>query len=112
MQKLKTWKETLDFMYQRLPMYQRIGAAAYKKDLTNTILLCEACGNPHLQLKCIHIAGTNGKGTTTHIIASGLQSHGFSVGVYTSPHYIDFRERIKINGVYISKKYIRDFINT
>ncbi|MFZ1525064.1 MAG: bifunctional folylpolyglutamate synthase/dihydrofolate synthase, partial [Saprospiraceae bacterium] len=72
MQKLKTWKETLDFMYQRLPMYQRIGAAAYKKDLTNTILLCEACGNPHLQLKCIHIAGTNGKGTTTHIIASGL----------------------------------------
>lgn len=111
MQKLKTWKETLDFMYQRLPMYQRIGAAAYKKDLRNTILLCEACGNPHLQLKCIHIAGTNGKGTTTHIIASGLQSQSFSVGVYTSPHYIDFRERIKINGVYISKKYIRDFIN-
>lgn len=111
MQKLKTWKETLDFMYQLLPMFQRIGAAAYKKDLTNTILLCEACGNPHLMLKCVHIAGTNGKGTTTHIIASGLQSQGYNVGVYTSPHYVDFRERIKINGLYISKKYIISFIN-
>jgi len=112
MLKLKTWKETLDFMYQRLPMYQRIGAAAYKKDLTNTILLCEACGNPHRLLKCVHIAGTNGKGTTTHIIASGLQSQGYNIGVYTSPHYVDFRERIKINGLYISKKYIISFINT
>lgn len=111
MQKLKSWSETLDFMYQQLPMFQRIGAAAYKKDLTNTIKLSEACGNPHLGLKSVHIAGTNGKGTTSHIIASGLQSQGYSVGVYTSPHYIDFRERIKINGIYISKKYIRHFLN-
>jgi dihydrofolate synthase / folylpolyglutamate synthase len=98
-------------MYAQLPMYQRIGSAAYKKDLFNTIALCEACGNPHLALKTIHIAGTNGKGTTSHIIAAGLQAQGYKVAVYTSPHYKDFRERIKINGVYISQKYIVSFIH-
>ena len=92
-------------------MYQRLGSAAYKKDLTNTIKLCESAGNPQNRIKTIHIAGTNGKGTTTHIIAGGLQAQGYKVGVYTSPHYKDFRERIKINGFYIPKSYIIDFLN-
>lgn len=92
-------------------MFQRQGPSAYKKDLTNTILLCEAVGNPQDRIKTIHIAGTNGKGTTTHIIAGGLQAQGYKVGVYTSPHYKDFRERIKINGAYISAAYITGFIN-
>lgn len=92
-------------------MYQRIGSAAYKKDLTNTIKLCECTGNPQNNIKTIHIAGTNGKGTTTHIIAGGLQAQGYKVGVYTSPHYKDFRERIKINGTYVPKRFIIDFLN-
>jgi len=92
-------------------MYQRLGSAAYKKDLTNTIKLCEYTGNPQNNIKTIHIAGTNGKGTTTHIIAGGLQAQGYKVGVYTSPHYKDFRERIKINGTYIPKRFIIDFLN-
>lgn len=98
-------------MFDSLPMYQRQGSSAYKKDLTNTIKLCESANNPQNKMKTIHIAGTNGKGTTTHIIAGGLQAQGFKVGVYTSPHYKDFRERIKIDGQYISKKYIIDFLN-
>ncbi|HRG41329.1 MAG TPA: Mur ligase family protein [Saprospiraceae bacterium] len=92
-------------------MYHRVGQVAYKKDLTNTIQLCEAAGNPQDKIKTIHIAGTNGKGTTTHIIAGGLQSQGYKVGVYTSPHYKDFRERIKINGQYITSKFIVNFLN-
>ncbi len=110
--KIKTYREALDFIYAKLPMFQRIGPVAYKKDLSNTLQLCLVTGNPHEKLKTIHIAGTNGKGTTTHIIAGGLQAQGYKVGVYTSPHYRDFRERIKINGEYISKKFVVDFINT
>jgi len=109
--KIKTYQQALKFIYDRLPMYQRLGSAAYKKDLTNTIKLCESAGNPQNRIKTIHIAGTNGKGTTTHIIAGGLQAQGYKVGVYTSPHYKDFRERIKINGFYIPKSYIIDFLN-
>jgi len=109
--KIKTYQQALKFIYDRLPMYQRLGSAAYKKDLTNTIKLCESTGNPQNRIKTIHIAGTNGKGTTTHIIAGGLQAQGYKVGVYTSPHYKDFRERIKINGFYIPKSYIIDFLN-
>ena len=112
MQKINTWQQALDYIYAKLPMYQRQGASAYKKDLTNTIKLCAACGNPQNNIKTIHIAGTNGKGTTSHIIACGLQAQGYKTGVYTSPHYIDFRERIKINGNYVQTKYIIDFINT
>lgn len=112
MQDIKTYKKALEYMYAQLPMFQRQGPSAYKKDLTNTIALCEKAGNPQDQVKTIHIAGTNGKGTTTHIIAAGLQAQGYKVGVYTSPHYKDFRERIKINGNYISSKYILKFINT
>jgi dihydrofolate synthase/folylpolyglutamate synthase len=109
--KIKTYQQALKYIYDRLPMYQRLGSAAYKKDLTNTIKLCEYTGNPQNNIKTIHIAGTNGKGTTTHIIAGGLQAQGYKVGVYTSPHYKDFRERIKINGTYIPKRFIIDFLN-
>lgn len=106
----QSYNAVLDYIYAKLPMYQRQGPSAYKKDLTNTILLCAAAGNPQNRIKTIHIAGTNGKGTTTHLIAGGLQAQGYKVGVYTSPHYKDFRERIKINGTYISKKFIKSFV--
>jgi len=91
-------------------MYQRVGAAAYKADLKNTIAICKALGNPQANLKCIHVAGTNGKGSTSHMIAAVLQKAGYKVGLYTSPHLVDFRERIKINGKLISKEYIVDFV--
>lgn len=91
-------------------MYQRVGAAAYKKDLSNTLALLEVLQNPHLQLKCIHIAGTNGKGSVSHMIASALQEAGNTCGLYISPHYKDYRERIKINGFYISESFIVDFV--
>jgi dihydrofolate synthase/folylpolyglutamate synthase len=90
-------------------MYQRVGSVAFKKDLTNTFALCEANNNPHKKLKCIHIGGTNGKGSVSHIIASILQENGYKVGLYTSPHYKDFRERIKINGTYISEEAVVTF---
>ncbi len=111
MNRFNSYKETIDFLYTQLPMYQRIGASAYKKDLTNTLKLCEAIGNPHLKLKTIHVAGTNGKGTVSHLIAFGLQRQGYKVGLYTSPHYKDFRERIKVNGTLVDKKYITRFVN-
>jgi dihydrofolate synthase / folylpolyglutamate synthase len=104
-----TYKATLDFLYAQLPMFQRIGAAAYKPDLSNTIALCKALKNPHENLKCIHVAGTNGKGSTSHMLASIFQEAGYKVGLYTSPHLLDFRERIKINGKPISKKFVVDF---
>ena len=108
---IKSFKSALSYIFAKLPMYHRVGQVAYKKDLTNTIRLCDAAGNPQDKIKTIHIAGTNGKGTTTHIIAGGLQSQGYKVGVYTSPHYKDFRERIKINGQYITSKFIVNFLN-
>lgn len=91
-------------------MFQRVGAAAYRADLHNIIKLCDVLGNPQKELKCIHIAGTNGKGSTTHLIASVLQEAGYKVGVFVSPHYKDYRERIKINGKYISKKFVTRFV--
>ncbi|MEY4927716.1 MAG: hypothetical protein RI894_2152 [Bacteroidota bacterium] len=97
-------------MFASLPMYQRIGAAAFKKDLTNTLALCEAIGNPQQKLRCIHIAGTNGKGSTTHFLAAILAAQGLRVGLYTSPHYRDFRERIKIGAEYISEQAVIAFI--
>lgn len=103
------YQQTLEYLFSKLPMYQRVGSTAFKKDLTNTLKLCEVNGNPHLKLKCIHIAGTNGKGSVSHIIASILQSQGYKVGLYTSPHYKDFRERIKINGEYISEEAVVNF---
>jgi dihydrofolate synthase / folylpolyglutamate synthase len=111
MRRFANYNETLSFLFDQLPMYQRVGASAFKKDLTNTLRLCEAIGNPHQKLKTIHIAGTNGKGTVSHIIAYGLQCQGYKVGLYTSPHYKDFRERIKIDGILADKKYITSFVN-
>lgn len=105
------YQETTDWMFNQLPMYQLQGASAYKKDLTNTQLLINHLDNPHKKVRCIHVAGTNGKGSTSHMLASIIQEAGYKVGLYTSPHLKDFRERIKINGVAISKEFVCDFIN-
>jgi dihydrofolate synthase/folylpolyglutamate synthase len=103
------YEQTLEYLFTQLPMFSRVGAAAYKADLTNTIALCEALGNPQHQFKSIHIAGTNGKGSTSHMLASILQTAGYKTGLYTSPHLVDFRERIKIDGAYCSKDFVVDF---
>lgn len=105
------YKETLDWMFNKLPMYQTQGATAYRKDITNTVLLANYLGNPERHLKCIHVAGTNGKGSTSHLLASVLQEAGYKVGLYTSPHLKDYRERIAINGKSISEDYVCNFIN-
>ncbi len=105
-----TYQQTIDYLYAQLPMYSRIGAAAYKEDLHNTIALCDAIDNPHTKFKSIHIAGTNGKGSTSHMLAAILQQAGYKTGLYTSPHLKDFRERIKINGEMISQKFVVDFV--
>ena len=104
------YQETLNWMFNQLPMYQQQGASAYKEDLTNSLLLSNYLGNPENDLKFIHVAGTNGKGSTSHLLASVLQEAGYKVGLYTSPHLIDFRERIKINGNEISEAFVRGFI--
>lgn len=104
-----SYQDTLDYLYSRLPMFSRIGAAAIKKDLHNTIAICEALGNPQHQFKTIHVAGTNGKGSTSHMLASILQAAGYKTGLYTSPHLYDFRERIKINGEMCSKEFVVQF---
>jgi len=105
------YKETLNWMFNKLPMYQTQGATAYRKDITNTVLLANHLGNPERKLKCIHVAGTNGKGSTSHLLASVLQEAGYKVGLYTSPHLKDYRERISINGEHISEDYVCTFIN-
>jgi dihydrofolate synthase/folylpolyglutamate synthase len=105
------YNDTVNWMFQQLPMYQMQGSIAYKKDLTNTILLLDYLGNPEKNLKCIHVAGTNGKGSTSHMLASILQEAGYQVGLYTSPHLKDFRERIKINKEMISEEFVVTFIN-
>lgn len=104
------YKETLDWMFGRLPMYQMQGASAYKKDLTNTLLLAKHLGNPEKKITAIHVAGTNGKGSTSNMLASILQEAGYKTGLYTSPHLKDFRERIKINGQDIPETFVVDFI--
>ncbi|HMG82938.1 MAG TPA: folylpolyglutamate synthase/dihydrofolate synthase family protein [Ferruginibacter sp.] len=105
-----TYEETLDYLYAQLPMFSRIGAAAYKTDLHNTIALCTALDNPHTKFKSVHVAGTNGKGSTSHMLAAILQKAGYKTGLYTSPHLQDFRERIKINGEMIKQDFIVDFV--
>ncbi len=105
-----TYEETVDYLYDQLPMFSRIGMAAYKTDLGNTIQLCNALGNPQNNFKCIHIAGTNGKGSTSSMLAAILQTSGYKTGLYTSPHLKDFRERIRINGEMISKDFVIDFV--
>ena len=104
------YQDTLNWMFSQLPMYQRQGSSAYKVDLSNTILLINHLKNPHKNFKSIHVAGTNGKGSTSHMLASILQEAGYKVGLYTSPHLKDFRERIKINGKEISKQFVIGFI--
>ena len=105
-----TYKETTDWMFAQLPMFHMQGASAYKKDLTNTHLLVEHLQHPEIKFKSIHVAGTNGKGSTSSMIASILQEAGYKVGLYTSPHLKDFRERIRINGKMISEDFVVDFI--
>lgn len=108
-----TYPQTLDYLFSKLPMYQRVGQAAYKADLNNTIAICKVLGNPEKKLKCVHVAGTNGKGSSSHMLAAILQQAGYKTGLYTSPHLLDFRERIKINGKEISKadvvKFVEDY---
>ena len=105
------YKETLTYLYEQLPMFQRIGAAAFKKDLTNIRTLVAHMGHPEKTFPSIHIAGTNGKGSTAHMLAAVLQGHGLKTGLYISPHYKDFRERIKIDGQFIRPKEVVDFVN-
>lgn len=105
------YEEAIDWLYTHLPMYQRIGAAAYKEDLTNTIKLCDYFDNPQNNFKSIHIAGTNGKGSTSHMIAAVLQESGYKVGLYTSPHLKSFTERIRINGREIEQVFVTDFVS-
>ncbi|WP_417800490.1 bifunctional folylpolyglutamate synthase/dihydrofolate synthase [Tenacibaculum sp.] len=105
-----TYQEVLDWMFAQLPMYQRQGQSAFKKDLTNIIALCEELGNPQQKFKTIHVGGTNGKGSTSHMLASILQEAGYKVGLYTSPHLKNFTERIRINGEEISRDAVIDFI--
>ena len=105
-----TYQETVDWMFSQLPMYQRQGKAAFKKDLTNIIAFCDVLKNPEEKFVSIHVGGTNGKGSTSHIISSILQEAGYKVGLYTSPHLKNFTERIRINGEEISEKYVADFI--
>jgi dihydrofolate synthase/folylpolyglutamate synthase len=104
------YEEALNYLFSKLPMYQRTGAAAYKKDIGNIVTACEMLENPHDKFKSIHIAGTNGKGSTAHMLSSIFQEAGYKTGLYTSPHLKDFRERIKINGIPISKAKTLNFI--
>ncbi len=103
------YQETVSYLYSVLPMFSRTGSDAIKKDLTNTRLLCEKLGNPQHRFKTIHVAGTNGKGSVSHMLASVLQQNGYTTGLYTSPHLYDFRERIKINGTVVSEEFVIEF---
>ncbi len=104
------YSETLSYLYERLPMFQRIGPAALKPNLDNTLAFCEHIGNPEKKLTCIHIAGTNGKGSVSHMLAAIFNAHGYKTGLYTSPHLLDFRERIKINGEWITENAVVSFV--
>ena len=105
-----TYEETIEYLYNSVPMFQKVGAVAYKEGLYNTIKLDEHFCHPHKNFKSIHIAGTNGKGSCSHTLASILQAAGYKVGLYTSPHLKDFRERIKVNGECVSEEYVIDFV--
>lgn len=104
-----TYQQTLDYLFTRLPMFSRIGAAAYKENLDNTIRLCHEMGNPQKKFKSVHVAGTNGKGSVSHMLAAICQTAGLKTGLHTSPHLKDFRERIKINGVMADEAFVIDF---
>ncbi|HZJ74689.1 MAG TPA: Mur ligase family protein, partial [Perlabentimonas sp.] len=104
------YQQTLSYLFTQLAMYQRVGKIAYKANLNNTLALDNLFSHPHKNFKTVHVAGTNGKGSTSHMLASILQNAGYKVGLYTSPHLVDFRERIKINGIPIDKDTVIDFV--
>jgi dihydrofolate synthase/folylpolyglutamate synthase len=105
-----SYAETITYLYNNLPMFQRVGSIAYKPNLTNTLKLCEALDNPHHKFKSIHVAGTNGKGSVSHMLAAILQTAGYKTGLYTSPHLKEFTERIRINGNEIDQDFVVDFV--
>ena len=105
-----TYQETIEYLYNATPVFEKIGAGAYKEGLENTLALDEHFGHPHEKFKTIHVAGTNGKGSVSHSLAATLQKAGYKVGLYTSPHLIDFSERIRINGLNINEEYVVDFV--
>ncbi len=105
-----TYGQTLDYLLTKLPLYSKIGAAAYKEDITNTVLLCNAAGDPQNKIRTIHVAGTNGKGSVSHMLAAIFQECGYTTGLYTSPHLKDFRERIKVNGEFIEEDFVVSFV--
>lgn len=107
---MDTYKDIINYLYSTLPMFQRVGASAYRNDLVNTILLCEALGNPQTKFKSIHVAGTNGKGSTSHMLAAIMQSAGYRTGLYTSPHLKEFTERIRIDGEEVDQSFVIDFV--
>jgi dihydrofolate synthase/folylpolyglutamate synthase len=104
------YKETIDYLYSKLPMFTRVGAVAFKKDLHNTLAMCENLGNPQDKFKTVHVGGTNGKGSTSHMLAAIFQQAGYKTGLYTSPHLKDFRERIRINGEMVPEPFVTDFV--
>lgn len=108
---MNAYKEAIEYLYTRLPMFTRDGASAFKKDLDNTIRLCNALDNPQQKFKTLHIAGTNGKGSTSHMLAAILAQAGYKTGLYTSPHLLDFRERIRVNGLMCEEKFVTDFVH-
>jgi dihydrofolate synthase / folylpolyglutamate synthase len=106
------YEQAVHYLYNKLPMFTRMGAKAYKADLTNTIALCNYLGNPQSKIKTVHIAGTNGKGSTSHMLAAIFQQCGYKTGLYTSPHLKDFRERIKVNGEMVTEDFVTEFVET
>ena len=105
------YQETINFLFTQFPSYQKEGESAFKPGLERILKLSELANNPHKKFKSIHIAGTNGKGSCSHMLASILQESGYKVGLFTSPHLKDFRERIKINGIEITEQYVIDFVH-
>ena len=105
------YQQTLEYLYSRLPMYQRLGASAYKEGLDNSLALDAQMGFPHRKYRTIHVAGTNGKGSTSHLLAAILQQAGYKTGLYTSPHLVDFRERIRVDGKMIDQQFVVDFVS-
>ena len=108
---VSSYAQALDYLYTNLPIFQRVGVSAYKEDLHNTIALCRALGDPHHSFRSIHIAGTNGKGSTSHMLAAIYQAAGYKAGLYTSPHLKEFTERIRVNGQDVSHDFVVDFVN-
>ncbi|HZY36756.1 MAG TPA: Mur ligase family protein, partial [Mucilaginibacter sp.] len=104
------YQQTIDYLYSQLPLFTRVGPSAYKANLDNTIELCKRLGDPQHKFKSVHVGGTNGKGSTSHMLAAILQTAGYKTGLYTSPHLKDFRERIRINGQMISEAEVIDFV--